>query len=390
MKNLFSIFFIICWIYAGGNPASAVVCDLSTIDFDQNYGTPDPVLDVTYAKDMRGCNTPKLAQFTGPNATRYIYINYCYVPDGCKDGYIMQTDKIEDPENEYGIFSHHCNSSNPLVIPYCAKEEQQFTEYCTVEPIGNANECSHTVYAANCAPEDAKYTGIIRGDYGDVCVFECEQDVCWNTWLGVYPEGIIPQFFYVEGYDYDLEEALGAQFKSLGLQCKKVNLDTCKWTYKCPTGLYGTIIQSSPNDQTGLAEPEQIYCSLCPENSTTGGPGATKQSECKCKENYYGEITDEGGVCTACPEHSTSDFNSATIDACKCDEGYYKSNNRCIECPALPNGVAGDSDDLITTDGAGKESITDCFIRAGSDKSMNDKTGYFYFTEDCNYKISAD
>ena len=155
----------------------------------------------------------------------------------------------------------------------------------------------------------------------------------------------------------------------------------------------------------GVDEYWYSFCEKCPENSTTervgrpmtGGmydltqpPYNNELTACKCKENFYGVITNDGGACIACPEHSTSDFNSATIDDCKCDRGYYKSNNRCIECPALPNGVEGDSDDLITTDGAGKESITDCFIQAGSDKSMNDKTGYFYFTEDCNYKISAD
>lgn len=395
MKRLFCTFLLCIGFMLAAHPASAVVCDLSTIDWDQNYGSPT-ASDKTYTMDMTDmtyCNTPKWAQFTGPNIAGHIYVRYCYVPDGCKNGYSMQTKTIENPESEVGIFSNQCNSSNPLVIPYCAKQEQQITEYCTPEPIGNVNECVDSVYATNCDPNDAKYAGIIHGNYGDVCVFDCAQEICWNSMVNDFPYDIASQFFYVEGYDYDLQEYLGARFDSLGLTCQKINLDTCKWTYECPIGLYGHITRP-PNDQTDLESPNVMGCLLCPDNSTTVQPGAAEQKECKCKENYYGEITDEGGVCTACPEHSTSDFNSATIDDCKCDEGYYKSNNRCIKCPALPNSVEGGSDDLITTDGAGKESITDCFISAGNAESestwLNDKTGYFYFTEDCNYKISAD
>lgn len=388
MKRLFCTFLLCIGFTLSPLIAHAVDCDLSKWSGDS---PPSDSTDRKYVYDkVDNCVDKRWRSFTGLESL--VFVAYCHEASGCVQGYKLSDIVIENTSeiSELSGISHLCNSFNPLKIPNCVKKEQDTTGYCTPAPLSdNANECSHTVYAANCDPSnDTKYAGIIRGDYGNVCVFNCAQEKCWHSMVSDFSDEIASQFFALGGYDYDLKESLGAQFDSLGLSCQKVNLQTCKWTYKCPTGLYGDITPF-PNDQTGLAAPNILGCFLCPENSTTEGSGATKQSECKCKENYYGRITDEGGACTACPEHSTSDSNSETIDDCKCDRGYYKSNNRCIKCPALPNGVKGGSD-AITTDGAGKESITDCFIRAGSDKSLNDDTGYFYFTENCNYKISAD
>ena len=95
----------------------------------------------------------------------------------------------------------------------------------------------------------------------------------------------------------------------------------------CSVGKY----KSAPGAQS---------CSACPENKITGQSegreyntlyASVSEDACKCKVGYYGPVGLE--TCTRCPEGSISSFDSSTIDACVCDQGYTGSGAAaCSEC----------------------------------------------------------
>lgn len=364
MKRLFCTFLLCIGFALSPLVANAASCDLSS---SSTNTPPSALTDKTYEK-VDHCVKKNWVAYTGEHSQ--VFIAYCHAASGCEPGYILSYIAIADTSiiSELSDISHVCSG---LTIPNCTRQS-----VCTLMP--SEDGCTEYVDTGqHCG------TKVFRGSYYDtrnvkICFYECA--TCEDDSYQLQNTT----------YEYALSD------------CDEFTIKTCVPQPWCPSGYWG-------DPYIGLDDYYYSFCEKCPENSTTervgrpmtGGmydltqpPYNNELTACKCKENFYGVISAGNELCTACPEHSTSDFNSATIDDCKCNTGYYKSNNRCIKCPALPNGVEGGSDDRITTDGAGKESITDCFIRAGNAESestwLYDETGYFYFTEDCNYKISAD
>ena len=88
----------------------------------------------------------------------------------------------------------------------------------------------------------------------------------------------------------------------------------------CSVGTYG--------DEAGLID----ACKPCPIGQYQNETG---KKECKiCSANTY--QNEEGqSSCKSCPNNSTSEENSASIDACKCDAGFYMNSNKteCVICP---------------------------------------------------------
>lgn len=363
MKRLFCTFLLCIGFTLSPLIAHAADCNLSS------YSTntpPSASTDKTYDV-VDHCADKRWAVFAGKNSQ--VFIAYCHAASGCEQGFTMSYTAIANT-SEIAVLSDISHVCSGLTIPNCTRQS-----VCTLMP--SEDGCVKHVYTGQHCDDATVFRGSYYNSRNEkVCFYECA--TCEDDSYQLQNTT----------YEYALSD------------CDEFTIATCVPQPWCPSGYWG-----DPYIE-GVDEYWYSRCWECPENSTTervgrpmtsGGmynleepPYNNELTACKCKENFYGVIGAGSELCTACPEHSTSEFNSATIDDCKCDRGYYKSNNRCIKCPALPDDVEGDP----TTDGAGKESITDCYIPKGDAESqstwLNDYTGYFYFTEDCNYKISAD
>ena len=79
------------------------------------------------------------------------------------------------------------------------------------------------------------------------------------------------------------------------------------------------------------------------QNGITSG---LPENVCSCSENFYREITNKVMTCAKCPAESTARPNSVTPTDCKCNEGFYPTDENNAAC-ALPDWTTAEKcDDL--------------------------------------------
>lgn len=94
----------------------------------------------------------------------------------------------------------------------------------------------------------------------------------------------------------------------------QTNYTECK---ECPSGKYKVGLGPGP-------------CIWCPDNAVTDGPGGKSQAACICESTMYPNRSSDTGellACEACPNNSRIEGGwrpSATVDDCKCADGYVR------------------------------------------------------------------
>jgi len=68
------------------------------------------------------------------------------------------------------------------------------------------------------------------------------------------------------------------------------------------------------------------------------------ENVCSCSENFYREITNGVMTCAKCPAKSTSQSNSVSPIDCKCNEGYYPTDDNHAAC-SRPDWITADKCD---------------------------------------------
>lgn len=144
----------------------------------------------------------------------------------------------------------------------------------------------------------------------------------------------------------------------------------------CSTGSLCTMCKGPSVTING-----QLYCGMWASTNNTGNcttpPGANVAYTMSPCCNTDGKAV---GYTTGCYVSSCKTGMVVSDDKkqCVCDIGYYgTASSGCTQCPAL-GGMNG------LTREKGKKLITDCFIPAGY--IMQDSTGKYKFTSDCDYK----
>lgn len=116
----------------------------------------------------------------------------------------------------------------------------------------------------------------------------------------------------------------------------------------------------------------------CPDNSTSKA-GSLSLWDCHCYQNFYADFLSSNPKCLSCENGYTDSSGATDISACKCKAGYYKSGTKCQQCPNFDSINTGKA-----TSPAGATSVSQCYI--AKDTSIEDTTGYFHFSGNCQYK----
>ena len=147
--------------------------------------------------------------------------------------------------------------------------------------------------------------------------------------------------YWVSSYAYENSEKLTYQHPVSG-ECKPCpgnsTADPGSTVCTCAAGFeYDFDNQKCNQCEEGYFKltPGNEPCQQCPKGFFCPGLGGSKE---ECPDDQYAEPA--SGVCTPCPEHSTTLFTGAkrNIQDCTCKTGFYgRRGERCMPCPGSAN-----------------------------------------------------
>lgn len=295
---------------------------------------------------------------------------------------------------------------------------------CTMAPHLYDNKLCQNYVVPNCKSYEYQYCPGTEGDTKTPCIGICKEcNTNYTLWGGVIdfcdagapsswvdflekhyrqfsykkcnPNPFCAAGYYGPGGDRDFDGYVDCKWCPENSSSKEgtTEISGCK----CNIGYYGNLTNdnsvctkcpdNSTTSSTGSISLQDCkcnkgyymfnwYCYACPENSTTEAIGAGSINYCKCSDGFY---MDSNNTCIKCENGSTGGSGAVGADSCKCNSGYYKSGTTCQKCPNFDsmNTVSGMSP-------AGATSISQCYMTSST--NLEDTTGYFHFSENCQYK----